>query len=372
MKLSNLRVGEGVSGKAVAEGRVIIVGDYHDAAFQHDELANSLAEGEGIRDLIVAPIIGDAGPLGAIEVFARLFALAGVLALAVWIAISPWAPWQSPPALVSPRRLSAELGMDGVIPTDAGLALSPDGSVLAFQAEKNGSRQLYIRRLDQLQAFALPGTVGAAYPFFSPDGQWIGFFAEGKLKKVAVTGGAAVPICDAPDPRGGAWGEDGDIVFNLASSDSSPRNALLRVSSDGGTPQPATTLTDDEVTHRWPQVLPGSESNPVYRAQPREQLRRCQHRGSNAAERTSQDRPAWRKLREIRAERPSGLRARRDAVCCAVRSRGVGGDWPREGPSSRTLPTILSPVVLSSLLPQMARQSTCLDRPRPRTSRSNG
>ena len=77
---------------------------------------------------------------------------------------------------------------------------------------------------------------------------------------MAVTGGAAVPICDAPDARGGAWGEDGDIVFNLASSVSSPRNSLLRVSSGGGTPQPATTLADDEVTHRWPQVLPGARA----------------------------------------------------------------------------------------------------------------
>ena len=186
------------------------------------------------------------------------FALAGILALAVSIAISPWASWQSPPAPVSPIRLSAEVGTDVVI--SAGFALSPDGSLLAFSGVRSGLRQLYVRRLDQLQAIAFPGTVGAATPFFSPDGQWIGFFAEGKLKKVAVTGGAAVPVCDAPDPRGGAWGEDGDIVFNLASSDSSPRNALLRVSSDGGTPRPATTFTDDEVTHRWPQVLPGARA----------------------------------------------------------------------------------------------------------------
>ena len=108
------------------------------------------------------------------------------LALAVSIAISPWAPWQSQPALVSPHRLSAELGTDVVISRNGALALSPDGSVLAFQGEKNGLEQLYVRRLDQLQAFAHPGTVGASQPFFSTDGQWIGFFAEGKLKKVAV------------------------------------------------------------------------------------------------------------------------------------------------------------------------------------------
>ena len=89
-------------------------------------------------------------------------ALAGVLALAVSIAISPWSPWQSQPALESAHRLSAELGSDVVISgTQASLALSPDGSVLAFQGEKNGSTLLYVRRLDQLQAVSFPGTVGA-------------------------------------------------------------------------------------------------------------------------------------------------------------------------------------------------------------------
>ena len=102
-------------------------------------------------------------------------ACAGVLALAVSIAISPWAPWQSPPALVSPHRLSAELGTDVVISTTgAHLTLSPDGSVLAFQGEKNGSLQLYIRRLDQLQALPLPGTVGGSTPFSRPTGSGLG------------------------------------------------------------------------------------------------------------------------------------------------------------------------------------------------------
>ena len=71
VKLTNLRLGEGVSGKAVAERRVITVGDYMAAEFEHDELADSLAAGEGLRDLIVAPIVSESGPLGAIEVFSR-------------------------------------------------------------------------------------------------------------------------------------------------------------------------------------------------------------------------------------------------------------------------------------------------------------
>ena len=106
-----------------------------------------------------------------------------------------------------------------------------------------------MRRLDQLQATPLSGTDDADSPFFSPDGQWIGFFAGGKLKKIAVTGGAAVTLCDAPSGRGGAWGEDGTIVF---SPDQTPGTSLLRVSSAGGTPEPLTSLAEGEVTQLWP------------------------------------------------------------------------------------------------------------------------
>ena len=105
-------------------------------------------------------------------------------------------------------------------------------------------------------ATPLAGTANARDPFFSPDGQWIGFFADGKLKKIAVTGGAAVTLADAGDDRGGTWAEDGSIVFQPAGSGS----GLLRVSSAGGAPTPLTKLGTGEVTHRWPQVLPGDRA----------------------------------------------------------------------------------------------------------------
>src|SRR5262249_1990089 len=92
-------------------------------------------------------------------------------------------------------------------------------------------------------------------PFFSPDGQWIAFFAGGKLKKVAVTGGVPVPLCDASDDRGGTWADDDFIVFQPAVT-----GGLSRVSSSGGAPAPLTTLTNGEVTHRWPQVLPDGKA----------------------------------------------------------------------------------------------------------------
>ncbi len=153
-------------------------------------------------------------------------------------------------------RLSVELGSDHVLDNGFGAAavLSPDGKVLAFIAIGNPRTQLYVRPLDQLNAIPLSGTDGARNPFFSPDGHWIAFFADGKLKKIYATGGAAVTLCDAPDDRGGSWGEDGSIVFAPATN-----STLFRVSSGGGTPEMLTKFDskDGELSHRWPQVLRG-------------------------------------------------------------------------------------------------------------------
>ena len=158
----------------------------------------------------------------------------------------------SPPTTTSPsasRRLSAELGSDGTLPaTDAPFALSQDGTVLAFVARRGGGApQLHVRHLDQLTATPLDGTAGASSPFFSTDGQWVAFFADLKLKKIPVTGGAVVTLADAENPRGGWWAEDNTIVF-------APhyRRALMRVSAVGGHAQPLTRLAEKEITHRWP------------------------------------------------------------------------------------------------------------------------
>ena len=155
-----------------------------------------------------------------------------------------------------PMRLSVEIGADGSLYTVFGASaiLSPDGTRLALVASgADQKRRIYVRSLDALQATTLSGTENARNPFFSPDGQWLGFFADGKLKKISVQGGAAVELCAAPDDRGGSWGEDGTIVFtpNITV-------ALSKVSSAGGTPEPLTTLDTKagEGTHRWPQILP--------------------------------------------------------------------------------------------------------------------
>jgi serine/threonine-protein kinase len=128
--------------------------------------------------------------------------------------------------------------------------------MLAFVAAKNGApTQLYIRRLAQLQPSVLAGTSNARSPFFSPGGDWLAFFADGKLKKISVTGGAAIELAAAPNAQGGSWGDDDNIVFAPTAG-----SALQRVSSAGGKVEPVTMLAQGEASHRWPQVLPGSKA----------------------------------------------------------------------------------------------------------------
>src|SRR5262249_33757338 len=114
-------------------------------------------------------------------------------------------------------------------------AISPDGRYVAIAANINGKQQLWLRALDALQAQAMPFTEDATYPFWSPDSRYIGFFAQGKLKKVAANGGPSQTLCDVPNSRGafgGSWGRDDVIIF-------SPTNtpiSIQKVSAAGGTP----------------------------------------------------------------------------------------------------------------------------------------
>ena len=139
-------------------------------------------------------------------------------------------------------------------PQQGGFAISPDGLRLAYVAQNtDGKALLWVRPLDSLEARALAGTEEPSFPFWSPDGRYIGFFAAGKLKKIESSGGPPLTLCDAPNARGGAWNQDGVILF--APSLNVP---LHRVSASGGIPAPVTTLDPSKgvTTHRWPQFLP--------------------------------------------------------------------------------------------------------------------
>jgi len=131
--------------------------------------------------------------------------------------------------------------------------LSADGRSLAFIANTGGPNQVWVRAMDTLQARALASTDGATYPFWSSDGAYLGFFAQGKLKKIAIAGGPAQTLCDATDGRGGTWNRNGVIVFSAG-----PTSPLLRVSAAGGVPAPVTTLVEggSAAGHRFPVFLP--------------------------------------------------------------------------------------------------------------------
>jgi serine/threonine-protein kinase len=200
---------------------------------------------------------------------AVLWITAATFAVALALGLVFGSPWRTIPRSSSPLRLSADLGVDAAVAVIGGggdkfsvgpaLALSPDGTRLAFVAQKRSDsiRRLYVRHLDQLHTVLMSGTDGASGPFFSPDGQWIAFFTPGKLNKISLSGGAPIVVCDAPAGRGGDWGEDGRIVFSPNLGDGV---RLLRVSSSGGVPEPLTTLENGEGMQRWPQVLFGGKA----------------------------------------------------------------------------------------------------------------
>jgi eukaryotic-like serine/threonine-protein kinase len=138
---------------------------------------------------------------------------------------------------------------------DSAPTVSPNGRRIAFTAVSGQSApRLFVRSLDSRDPTAIEGTDGAKQPFWSPDSLSLGFFARGKLMKVAVAGGVPVEICDAPDGKGGAWSPSGTIVFGP----SMIFEGLARVSADGGPVRPATLVDFDrgENSHRWPVFLP--------------------------------------------------------------------------------------------------------------------
>jgi serine/threonine protein kinase len=138
--------------------------------------------------------------------------------------------------------------------TGGQISISPDGHKIAFVATDSlGKTHLYVRALNSLTAFPLPSTEGAYYPFWSPKSDFIGFFVEGKLKKIDASGGPPLSICEVQAGRGGTWGMNDIIVFAT-----SPYSPLFQVPAAGGTPVQVTLLdsSKNEFTNRFPWFLP--------------------------------------------------------------------------------------------------------------------
>ena len=134
------------------------------------------------------------------------------------------------------------------------VALSPDGSRIAFAAQaRDAATLLYVRTIADGRVTEFPGSEGAQFPFWSPDGRWVAFFSrvDGKLKKVPVEGGSALTICRALNGKGGSWGKD-DVIVLAPSSGST----LWSVSASGGEPTPLTRLGERHNSHRHPRFLP--------------------------------------------------------------------------------------------------------------------
>ena len=212
---------------------------------------------QSMRDIVLelkSPPLPETVPARSMQ---RLW-VAATAGVSLLLCLALWRLWdaKSIPE-VALQRLHLDLGSAPPGPSNAGptVVLSPDGSRVVYVAQTAEGSRLYTRRLAENQSHELTGTAGGYGPFFSPDGNWIGFFAGGKLQKMPVNGGSPVTLCAAPLGRGASWGEDGYIVAAL-----SPTAALYRIAASGGKPIQFSRFSGKERTHRWPEVLPGAES----------------------------------------------------------------------------------------------------------------
>jgi serine/threonine protein kinase/Tol biopolymer transport system component len=172
-----------------------------------------------------------------------------VLSLAVGLALGhQWRP--------AANRRAVHLSLTAPAGTELtqGSAISPDGEQLAFVARAGGREKIWLRRLNFPTARELPGTDGGALPFWSPDSASLGFFVDGKLKRIDVASGVTSVICEVGKGRGASWNSEGTILFNSVND-----GPLLRVAASGGEPAAVTTVdrARGENSHRWPYFLPG-------------------------------------------------------------------------------------------------------------------
>jgi serine/threonine protein kinase/Tol biopolymer transport system component len=186
--------------------------------------------------------------LKAVSMLATVVAM---VALGIWLLAG--APRNTTPRDATPFMWQLPEG----ITLGSNPAVSPDGRRVVFVGVGDSGSRLFVRDLISLEATPIPGTAGAKQPFWSPDGDAVGFFANGRLMKTALQGPAPVDLAAAPDARGGTWSRSGVIVFQPFFRD----RGLARISADGGEVQAATQLdvTGSDTIHKWPVFLPDGE-----------------------------------------------------------------------------------------------------------------
>lgn len=212
------------------------------------DLAFGLEEISGSTSAFVAPVVGQQRSRE------RLAWVVSIVLVLVFLALAALY-FHPTPAETAITRFIVPPPEKAAFAPQSIVALSPNGRLLAFVATVEGKNFLWVHPLDSLSPRQLPGTEGGQGPFWSPDSHFIGFFAQGKLKKIEISGGPAVALCDVdPDGLGrGTWNRDGVILFSPMSSD-----ALYRISASGGTATRTTTLDPSrrELFLQWPQFLP--------------------------------------------------------------------------------------------------------------------
>jgi len=219
-----------------------------DAAVEMEGAASRDAEGERRMPLATASRRGSWLPWS-------LAALCALVAVALGMLTLRKEPQSGPSSLLTRFDLQLPIGERLALPDSSNLAISPDGRRVALVTtdDKTRERHLLVRELSSAAFRPVAETDGATSPFFSPDGAQIGFFADGKLKRVSAEGGNLSELAEATQPRGGTWLSDGSIVFSPTYV-----SGLVRVSSNGG---PTKTLVSPDAgkherTYRWPDLLP--------------------------------------------------------------------------------------------------------------------
>ena len=206
---------------------------------------------EGGSGVIPSPLASERSALGWRTL---IFSVATLVLGAAIASLATWDLKPSSPRPVSRMVITLPPGQQLAGLEQPAVALSPDGSRLAYVAIQGGTQQIYLRPMDSLEARPIPGTEGGVNPFFSPDSQWLGFFSGQKLKKVSVNGGSIQTLNDAVQLHGASWDSQEIIAFKRQGV-----SDFQQIPAGGGTPQPLTHVERGEA-QRWPDFLPGGRA----------------------------------------------------------------------------------------------------------------